>query len=220
MPDRRISLRYERWLLTIVLPDGYVDIPEGKVASVVTCLEMRAKPGLRAEAGDSPWLLRRIETPDPLRYRELFRRVGMPWLWYSRLMMTDDDLEAILGNPDVEVYALSVDGRDEGLLELDFRYAPACELAFFGLTDAVLGRGGGRWLMNRALDFAWRRPIDRFWVHTCTLDHPQALAFYLRSGFHAYARRVEVGDDPRLVGLVPRDAASHIPIIGEPGLAR
>jgi hypothetical protein len=50
-------------------------------------------------------------------------------------------------------------------------------------------------------------------VHTCTLDHPDALAFYLRSGFHAYARRVEVADDPRLTGLIPRAVAAHVPII-------
>jgi GNAT superfamily N-acetyltransferase len=93
-------------------------------------------------------------------------------------------------------------GRDEGLLELDFREAGTCELAFFGVTQAIQGSGAGRFLMNRAIEYAWRRPISRLWVHTCTLDHPDALAFYLRSGFRAYARRVELADDPRLTGLL------------------
>jgi GNAT superfamily N-acetyltransferase len=127
--------------------------------------------------------------------------------------MPRDELEAILRSPDDEVYALTMGGRDEGLLELDFREAAQCELAFFGLTDALQGQGAGRWLMNRAIERAWARAIGRFWVHTCTLDHPGALAFYLRSGFRAYARRVEVADDPRLTGLAPRTAAAHIPII-------
>jgi hypothetical protein len=39
------------------------------------------------------------------------------------------------------------------------------------------------------------------------------LGFYLRSGFRAYARRIEVADDPRLTGLAPRSAAKHIPIV-------
>jgi hypothetical protein len=67
--------------------------------------------------------------------------------------------------------------------------------------------------MNRAIERAWSKPISRLWVHTCTLDHPDALAFYLRSGFRAYARRVEVADDPRLLNLAPRTVAAHIPII-------
>jgi hypothetical protein len=70
--------------------------------------------------------------------------------------------------------------------------------------------------MNRAIERAWARPIHRFWVHTCTLDHPGALGFYIRSGFRPYARRVEVADDPRLVGLAPRTSAPHVPIIEAP----
>jgi GNAT superfamily N-acetyltransferase len=127
--------------------------------------------------------------------------------------MPAPELEATIRHADVEVYALEVDGCDEGLLELDFRDPGQCELAFFGLGSALLGRGAGRWLMNRAIERAWARPITRLWVHTCTNDHPAALAFYLRSGFGAYARRVEVADDPRLSGLVPRSAAPHVPII-------
>jgi hypothetical protein len=50
-------------------------------------------------------------------------------------------------------------------------------------------------------------------VHTCTLDHPAALAFYQRSGFVAYRRQVEIDDDPRLDGTLPADAAPHVPLI-------
>jgi GNAT superfamily N-acetyltransferase len=201
----------------MMLPTGYSDVPAGKLASVVTCLEMLSKPVLRGERATVPWELRRTPKPDPSWYRELYRRVGAEWLWYSRLAMPPSELEAILRSADVEVHALNLEGRDEGLLELDFRAAGSCELAFYGLTAAVQGQGAGRWLMNRAIERAWSRPIGRFWVHTCSLDHPQALPFYVRSGFRAYARRIEVADDPRLVGLVPRTAAPHIPII-EPRL--
>jgi GNAT superfamily N-acetyltransferase len=202
----------------MMLPTGYSDVPAGKLASVVTCLEMLSKPVLRGERAAVAWQLRRMPKPDPSWYRELYRRVGSEWLWYSRLAMPPAELETILRSPEVEVHALNLAGRDEGLLELDFRAAGTCELAFYGLTAAVQGQGAGRWLMNRAIEQAWSRPIGRFWVHTCSLDHPQALPFYVRSGFSAYARRIEVADDPRLVGLVPRTAAPHIPII-EPSRA-
>lgn len=196
-----------------MLPNGYSDVPGSKLAAVVTCLEMRERPALRPERSAVPWTLRRVVEPRTEWYRDLFRRVGLEWLWFSRLTMPRSELEQILGNPDVEIHALEVDGHDEGLLELDFRQAGQCELAFFGVTRTVQGNGAGRWLMNRALEKAWSRPIERLWVHTCTHDHPQALAFYLRTGFLAYARRIEIADDPRLIGLAPADAAAHIPII-------
>lgn len=197
-----------------MLPDGYSEVPRSKLAAVVTCLEMRGRPVLRPERAATPWRLREVREPDADWYREIFRRVGLEWLWFSRLAMPRGELEAILRSPDNEVYALEVDGRDEGLVELDFRQAAQCELSFFGVTRAVQGEGAGRWLMNRAIERAWSRPIERFWVHTCTHDHPDALAFYVRTGFHPYARRVEIADDPRLLGLAPTDAAPHIPIIG------
>jgi GNAT superfamily N-acetyltransferase len=128
--------------------------------------------------------------------------------------MSDADLAAIIHAPLVEVYALVQDGRDEGLLELDFRGPGQCELAFFGVTAKLIGSGAGSWLMNRALELMWARQVARVWVHTCTLDHPAALAFYRRAGFRPFRRQVEIADDPRLDGTLPRSAARHVPIIG------
>jgi GNAT superfamily N-acetyltransferase len=197
--------------------EGYSEVPAGKLASVVTCLEMLAPMPARTDRADPPWQLRRVAAPRIGWYRELFARVGAEWLWFSRLTMPAQSLHTLLSDPAVEIYALSVDGRDEGLLELDFREPEHCELAFFGLTAALLGQGAGRWLMNRALELAWSHPIRRLWVHTCTLDHPGALAFYLRSGFRAYARRIEIADDPRLTGHALPTAGGHIPIIADAG---
>lgn len=196
------------------LPDGYHDVPAGHLATVVTYLEMRARPAPRAERADAPWTLRRVESPSLDWYRDLFRRVGTDWLWSSRLELSDAELRAILDDPHIEVHALVQDGRDEGLLELDFRGPGECELGFFGLTPALVGLGAGRWLMNRAIAQAWSRPATRFWLHTCSLDSPDALDFYRRSGFTPYAVKVEVYADPRLTGVLPRDAARQIPLIG------
>jgi len=134
-------------------------------------------------------------------------------MWFSRLGMTDEELAAVLHRPDVQLYSVRVDGRDEGMLELDFRIADECELGYFGLTSNMVGTGAGRWLMEHALDKAWSQPIKRFHVHTCTLDSPQALPFYLRSGFVAYNRQIEIADDPRKLGVLPDNAAPQEPII-------
>jgi len=195
------------------MADGFTDVPAGRIAAVVTWLEMRAPAARRPEVDEPRWELRREAQADLGWYRDLFRRVGEAWLWFSRLTMTDAQLAAILHDPRVEVYGLWHDGRAEGLLELDFRDEGACELVFFGLTPALFGTGAGRWMMNRAIARAWAKPIQRFWVHTCTLDHPGAVAFYLRSGFTAIHRQIEIAPDPRLEGLAPLDAAPHAPII-------
>ena len=196
----------------MILPDGYSDGPPGKIAAVVTHLEMIARPAPRPDPA-SAWTLRRVETPPLDWFRDLYRRVGEEWLWFSRLQMSDADLAAIIQAPLVEVYALEHEGRDEGLLELDFRDAGQCELGFFGVTAKLIGSGAGSWLMNRALELAWSRPVGRVWVHTCTFDHPSALAFYQRSGFRPFRRQIEVADDPRLDGTAPRDVARHVPVI-------
>ncbi len=196
------------------LPDGYLDIPTGKIAAIVTSLEMTAPPQVRAERTDAPWRLERFEHPALDWYRDLYRRVGQDWLWFSRLRLADAALAAILHDPAIEIHALVAEtGRAEGLLELDYRVAGECELVFFGVTAPLIGTGAGRWLMNRALERAWARPIGRFWIHTCSFDHPDALAFYQRSGFVPFRRQIEIADDPRLSGLAPVTAAAHIPII-------
>ena len=196
----------------MVLPDGYSDVPDGKIATVVTHLEMMERPPLRPDPADA-WTLRKVERPALDWYRGLYTRVGADWLWFSRVRMPDAELAAIVHSPLVDIYALADGAGDEGMLELDFREAGQCELVFFGVTTRLIGTGAGRWLMNRALELAWARPIERLWVHTCTLDHPSALAFYQRSGFRPFRRQIEIADDPRLDGTAPRTAARHVPII-------
>lgn len=196
------------------VPLGYSPVLPGQLANVVTCLEMLAAPPQRPDSGfPAPYALVRSPSPDMAAYRALFRRIGERWLWYSRLVMPDAQLAAILANPAVEVFVLRAEGQDLGLLELDFRQMPDCELAFFGLAPEAIGGGLGRTLMNVALRRVWERPIRRLWVHTCNFDHPAALGFYIRSGFRPYAYQIEVQPDPRLTGHLPRDAAPQVPII-------
>ena len=190
-----------------------IAVPVGKVASIVTSLEMVKRPIMRPAPGANAFTCEHHHAPDLGWYRGLYGRVGTDWLWSWRLAMSATELAAIIHDPKVEVHALHVAGRAEGLLELDFRVTGDCELKLFGVTPALVGVGAGRWLMSQGIEIAWSRPIRRFWVHTCTMDHPSALAFYQRSGFRVFSRHIEIEDDPRLKGLLPRDAAPHVPLI-------
>jgi GNAT superfamily N-acetyltransferase len=185
----------------------------GQVATIVTSLEMRERPPLRPMPS-SPLRLARWPAPDLTRYRALFRRVGEPWLWFSRLIMPEDEVRAIIEDPRVQIFALEDRaGIEVGMLELDFREPGTCELAYFGLVPELAGQGHGRWLMAHALALAWAREVERVWVHTCTLDHPSALGFYRAQGFAPYARSIETFPDPRLTGHLSESAAPHVPLL-------
>ena len=179
---------------------------------IVTYLEMRTPPPM-TERPLPPGLAFRKVDADTVWFRDIFTRVGsLNWLWYGRLKLNDADLGAIMQNPKVEHYTLSKNGTDEALLELDFRVDGMCELAYFGLTPELIGTGAGRFLMNQAIARAWAQPIYLFHVHTCTIDSPQALDFYRRSGFTPVKQEVEIDDDPRILGILPRSAGPNIPI--------
>ncbi|MGF1549406.1 MAG: GNAT family N-acetyltransferase [Sphingomonadaceae bacterium] len=186
---------------------GLVAIPAGHVAAIVTYLEMRAAPS--APVPDSDFSLERAE-PGPAAYRDLFARVGGPWLWYSRLEMDDEALARALG----EVHVVrDPEGALAGFVELDFPGAATARIRFLGLLPEHAGQGRGAWLIAATLALAWREGVERVTVHTCTLDHPAALPAYLEAGFAATGRALETFPDPRARGLLPRDAAPQVPLL-------
>ena len=190
----------------------YEPLPETELAAVVTYLEMREPPLVAVPA--STLRLSRIEEPRPDQYRALFRKVGSPWLWFSRLIMDDDKLRAIILDPKVELFEVAAVEAVVGMLELDFREPGQCELAFIGLVPELAGQGHGKWLLAEAVRRAWREGVERVHVHTCSLDHPAALGAYRRAGFTPYKRAIERFPDPRLLGFLPKDCAPQVPLLG------
>jgi len=193
--------------------DGYTDLPPGKLAAVVTYLEMRTPPAIDRDPTMSGFAIRSVEKPDLDWYRHLYRQIGEPWLWFSRLRMSDEELRAILHEPLVDIFVLSHNGVDGGLLEFDRRRMPDIEILYFGVTPSLFGKGAGRALLDHCLPLEWAHCPNRIWLHTCTWDHPKAVAFYMKAGFVPYKRGLEIADDPRLTGHISRDVAPDIPIL-------
>lgn len=192
---------------------GLTAVSNDDLATVVTALEMRERPR-PSPMPSSPFRLVRWKAPESARYLALFRRVGAPWLWYSRLSFPDAKLRAILDDPQVHVYA-AVDraGIEIGMVELDFRDAGQCMIGYFGLIAELAGKGHGKWMMAHTMALAWAKGVTKVQVSTCTLDHPAALNFYRKSGFVAVRRWLETFPDPRLIGLLPVNAAPQIPCL-------
>ena len=199
---------------TIAIPlDGIVALPGGVLPAIVTFMEMRSPPTAGPVA--NPPVTERLGEADVERFRRLFRAVGEPWLWTSRLHQSDEMIAARIGDSGIAALAVVEEGRDVGLVELDLRRPGEVEIVLFGLVPAAVGRGLGRRLMSELLARAWRRAgLRRVWLHTCTLDHPAAVGFYRSFGFKAYRRAVEIVPDPRFDGLLDASVAPDWPPVG------
>jgi GNAT superfamily N-acetyltransferase len=179
----------------------------GFIETRVTYLEMTEPPSAPPAAPPLRGLeVRRTRCATPSFYRYLYQAVGGPWSWTERLVLSDQELMTIIGDPAVEVNVLWADGVPAGYAELDWRLTPDVELAYFGLVPEFIGQGLGRYLLDWSIRHAWRQSPRRLWVHTCELDHPRALPAYQASGFRVYDRRV--GQVPRPAGGFPPE---HLP---------
>lgn len=179
------------------------ETPTGKIKSLITYLEMREPPPPRElPAPHSSFLIMPAVRPTVSFYRYLYNTIGEQWLWHERRQLSDDELRDIIHDPLVEIYVLYVQGVPAGYAELDLRKEPDIELAYFGLMPEFIGQGWGAYLLNWAIDTAWRRHPNRFWLHTCNWDHPKALSVYQRAGFVPYKQEVKISDDPRRLGLI------------------
>jgi len=195
--------------------DGYTDLPPGRIANVVTYLEMTDRPEAPPAPAATGRGVRHVEKPDLAAYRSLYSRIGMDWLWFSRAVMPDEALSALLAKPTTEIHFLEQDGQPIGLAELHRGEGGPdnVEIAMFGVIPEATGTGAARQLMDAALAAAWSGGTQRVWLHTCSFDHPAALRFYKRSGFTPFKLAIEVSTDPRLDGHLPRTAGPHVPLI-------
>jgi GNAT superfamily N-acetyltransferase len=127
-----------------------------------------------------------VKTPSVKYYRDLYNAVGKDYHWYSRGSLSDAELVAVIHDPLDEVHVLHVAGTPAGFAELDRRKEEEIELVQFGLLPEFIGHGLGRYFLQWTIDKAWSYGPRRFWLHTCTLDHPAALPNYLNAGFSIY----------------------------------
>ena len=179
------------------------------IDDVITYLEMRGRPALpRIPAPAAKLALMRAEGCTVSFYRYLYETVGTPWLWYERRLVDDEALLAEIAKLSTQIFVLYVGGVPAGFFELDTAAPRETELRYFGLIPEFIGRRLGPFLLQAATDQAWLRPIERFWVHTRSFDHPKALGVYQRGGFVVYARQPVRFEDPRLRGILPR-SLSH-----------
>ena len=153
-------------------------------------LEMRTAAKRDAPAPRAGLVVMHAQRPTVAYYRFLYHSVGADYHWFTRGNLADAELAASLNEPSREVHVLHVDGAPAGFAELDRSVPGAIELVQFGLMRGLIGQGLGKHFLQWTIDKAWSYEPRRFWLHTCTLDHPNALSNYLKAGFAIYKEEV------------------------------
>jgi GNAT superfamily N-acetyltransferase len=156
-----------------------------------TYLQMFARPERVVPPPRTGPAVVHAQKPTVAYYRFLYDAVGQDYDWTSRNKLSDTDLAAILHDPWVEVHVLMADGVPAGFAELDRRIEGEIELMQFGLMPEFIGQGLGKYFLQWIIDKAWSYQPRRFWLHTCTQDHPAALPNYLKAGFAIYREEIK-----------------------------
>ena len=113
----------------------------------------------------------------------LYKEVGREFFWRDRLKWSDQDWLNYISNDFFKLYILKQNNELAGYYEL--LYDPkilSMEIAYFGIFKEFFGKGIGGHLLTDAILTSFNQNINKVWVHTCTLDHPNALKNYLARG--------------------------------------
>lgn len=158
---------------------------------VVTYLEMRERAAFVPAPVPERLSARLVDPPDPAFNERMYREVGGPWQWTDHLGRGAAEWAAYVTQPSLRSYELVFEGERAGYFEL-LRHADASvEIAYFGLLPAFVGRGLGSGALSLCLEAAWALAPTRVWVHTCTLDHPNARSTYVARGLVPYREEIE-----------------------------
>lgn len=155
-------------------------------------------PELTLPAWPAGVYLYEAEVPSPELSQFLFVAVGAPWRWYGRLGWTYQQWAEHLSSGQVRTFVLYQRGTPAGFFEL-CRHPEdnnSVELKYFGLLPAFVGQGLGGPLVQAAIALAQQWSQGRVWLHTCSDDHPAALATYQKQGFVLVQTETEVSAVP------------------------
>jgi ribosomal protein S18 acetylase RimI-like enzyme len=127
--------------------------------------------------------LERWNNPEIVAYLTLYQKVGDPWGWTGRLMLTTEALNQKLNSPANEVWLFSLGKNLLGFFEIDRSVQGKAEIVYFGLLPELVGKGHGKYFLDAAITTASGNNGDQVWLHTCEYDHHKALEIYKKAGF-------------------------------------
>ena len=127
--------------------------------------------------------------PDFQLNKFFYKQVGKNHRWIDRLSWSDEKWIKYISNKNMETYIISDSYELVGFFEL--LYNPELketEISYFGLLEEYIGKGIGGFALSVAIKKSFEKNIRRVWLHTCTLDHPNALKNYIARGMTVFKK--------------------------------
>ncbi len=155
-------------------------------------LETKSKLDLHpAECGIFNLKIEEKGKEDPSFCKFLYKKIGENFQWKDRLIWTDSDWSTYLSNQNLRFFTAYVGDDIAGYYEyIHHPEKKEVELAYFGIFEKYFGKKLGGYLLTHALKNAWSHEPERIWVHTCNLDHPNALKNYIARGMNIFKKEV------------------------------
>ena len=116
----------------------------------------------------------------------LYREIGKDYYWKDRLFWSDKNWSDYVSQPGYQLHTLYKDKNLVGYYEVLSDNYLNFEIAYFGIFKEFFGRKMGGYLLSYAIKNSFYQGAKKVWVHTCTLDHPNALKNYLARGMKIF----------------------------------
>ena len=134
------------------------------------------------------FLVKKIN-PDFQLNKFFYKQVGKKHRWLDRLNWSDEKWIRYISNKNLDTYVISDSENLVGFFELlNNPHLSETEISYFGLLEEYIGRGIGGYALSVAIRKSFEKDIKRVWLHTCTLDHPNALKNYIARGMTVFKK--------------------------------
>ena len=116
-----------------------------------------------------------------------YKNIGNKHKWVDRLIWTEEKWIEYLSSKNVKTYVLKSKKDLAGFFELIYHQEKKeTEIAYFGILEEYQNKKLGSYLLSEAIKKAFKGNINRVWVHTCSLDHKNALNNYIARGMKIF----------------------------------
>ena len=131
---------------------------------------------------------------DPINFqlnKFFYKNIGKKHKWVDRLIWSDQQWIDYVSNSKVKTYVLKKKDDLIGFFELIFHLEnKEVEIAYFGILEEYQHKKLGSFLLSEAIKKSFDEKINRVWLHTCSLDHENALKNYLARGMKIFKSEV------------------------------
>ena len=128
-----------------------------------------------------------VEPSDFQLNKFFYKKVGKNYHWIDRLVWTEKQWIAYTSDKKVKTYVLKNNNDFAGYFELIFhKDKNEIEIAYLGLLEEYQNKKLGSYLLSSAIKNSFLKKPNRVWVHTCSLDHKNALNNYLSRGMKVF----------------------------------